>query len=63
METVLWILGIGALIGAIFSLAGKENPVEGAMMGGLMAGSCLVQLLAPIIFLLIGLFLFRSIFG
>lgn len=63
METVLWILGTGAAIGVIISLMNKENPLEGAAVGGLMAGSCLVQLLVPVILFIVGLFLFRAIFG
>ncbi len=62
MVVVLWILGIGAVIGIVISLINKENPLEGAAVGGFMAGSCLLQLLVPVVMLLVGFWLFDALF-
>lgn len=63
MSTILIILGIGAAIGVILAIANKESPLAGAMHGGCMAGSCMVQLLIPVLMLLAGLWLLSAIVG
>jgi len=61
MEIVLWVLGIGVVLGVGWAVLSGENPVEGALQGGCMAGSCLLQLLIPAVMLLVGLWLLSKI--
>lgn len=63
MEIILWILGIGAVIGVLVAVFSGENPLEGALQGGCMAGNCLLQLLIPAIMVLIGIWLLAQILG
>ncbi len=66
MTTVLWIIGIFAAAGFLFTLlsggSGKEA-VEGAAAGAVHGFGCIVQLLLSVIPILLGLWLFGQIFG
>ncbi|MBQ1479849.1 MAG: hypothetical protein IIZ30_07415 [Sphingomonas sp.] len=63
MTTILVVLGIGVVIGALYAIANKESPIAGALTGGLVAGNCLFQLLIPAIILLVSLWFLGKIFG
>ncbi len=62
MQTVLIILGIGAVLGLIFRDRGS-GVVQGAASGAAGAGFCMLQLLIPVLMLLAGFWLFGAIFG
>ena len=63
MTTILVILGIGAALGGIWAVSNKENPFSGMFAGAFMAGSCMLQLLIPVVVLLAGFVLLRMIVG
>jgi len=65
METILWILGVAAVIGAgIVFLGGgkKEDVAAGAVGGAFFAGSCLIQVIFYGLMAFAGLWLIGKIF-
>jgi len=65
METVLWILGIAAAVGAGLALLGggkKEDVTAGAVGGAFFASGCLIQLLFYGLMAFAGLWLVAKIF-
>ena len=66
MTTVLVILAVFAVGGFLLSKFSGENnssALGSAAAGAFMGGSCIIQLLIPVFFLLAGLWLFNAIFG
>jgi hypothetical protein len=63
MTIVLWILGVGAVIGVIFAIVNRESVFSGAAAGALVAGNCLFQLLVPAVVLVVGYWLLKQIMG
>lgn len=63
MTTILVILAIGAVLGALFMRNSGDSVAGGAATGAMAAGYCMVQLLIPVFVLIVGFWLFRQIFG
>ena len=66
METVLIILALfagGAFLFSLFSGDGLKAAMGSALGGAFMGGSCMLQLLIPVVLLMVGLWLFGAIFG
>lgn len=61
MGTILTILAVCAVIGAILSKMSGEGAVEGAVGGAFMGGSCMLQAIIAALPVLLGLWLLMQL--
>jgi hypothetical protein len=60
---ILWILAIGAALGAVVALANRRSPAGGVKSGALLAAGCLLQILIPAAVLVFVLWVVTLIVG
>jgi hypothetical protein len=63
MTTILIVLGVAAVLGAIFAKMSGESATGGAAAGAWMAGSCVLQLAIMGVMALAGLYILKLIIG